>query len=198
MHRIANLNVPLIRSSRGAVRRARPRGVASSSSSKTWMSSAACAQAPSAQAPMRVFGRTPTTTLTTYRRPSRATPASQHNVWDSSPHASSSRLRTSTSPLEPNAFGSLVSTRLARRPSSSRSFHVSSRREGHPILFFLIPLLKTSASLTVIKTGRYSFLRSTPALPLTFSNSVARVTLSLLPVFYLKKFKVCATHIMNQ
>lgn len=52
----------------------------------------------------------------------------------------------------PRSSGVLLPVQTTRG-TSIRSFHSSRTNHGHPVLLFLIPLLKTSASLTLIKTG---------------------------------------------
>lgn len=59
----------------------------------------------------------------------------------------------STTRLRRLTIGLIFPTQQSKYKTQSRSFHASRPNQGHPLLYLLIPLLKTSTSLTLIKTG---------------------------------------------
>lgn len=153
MRRIINVNAVVNRPAHGTLCRLRQRDyiyTTSHSSIKAWITSDGCLltpvahTAPSRASRTRAFSSLPSprTLPEAYYGPS----AGLAVTWTSSLQL----------PLRDLAAGRLRPTLVQPRVVQfSRSFHASSRNEGHPTLFFLVPLLKTSASLTVIKTGIY-------------------------------------------
>ena len=190
MHRIINVNAVVKRPTHGALFRPRRQDdicVASRPSLRAWMTSNGCLLTSVALTASSRASRT-------RAFPSLSSPSALSRSYV---HSSMGRGAMWTSQLGLRSpLGHFAASRLPKLQPGvvqlRRSLHASNRNEGHPIIPFLVPLLKTSTSLAVIKTGAY-YIESkntlTSFIDLLFAQ-VARVTLSLLPVFVLKKFKV--------
>jgi len=190
MHRIINVNAVVKRPTHRALFRSRQQDdicVASRPPLRAWMTSNGCLLTSVANtAPSRASRTLAFSSLSSPSALSRSYvhPSMRHGaIW-----ASQLGLRP---PL-----GHFAPSRLPKLQPGVvqlwRSFHASNRNEGHPIIPFLVPMLKASTSLAVIKTGAY-YIESKNTLTYFIDHvfaQVARITLSLLPVFVLKKFKV--------
>jgi hypothetical protein len=153
MHRIINVNAAVKRPTRGALFRSRQQGgicVASRPPLRAWMTLNGCLltyvahTAPSRASRIRAFSSlsSPNALSKSYVHPSTgrgAICASQLGLRSPLGHFAASRLPK----LQPRVV------------QLWRSFHASNRNEGHPLIPFLVPLLKASTSLAVIKTGAY-------------------------------------------
>ena len=150
MHRIINVNAVVKRPTHGALFRSCQKDdicVASRPSLRAWMTSNGCLLTSVANtAPSRASRTLAFSSLSSLSR-SYVHPSMGHGaIW-----ASQLGLRSH--------LGDSATSRLPKLQPGvvqpCRSFHASNRNEGHPIIPFLVPMLKASTSLAVIKTGAY-------------------------------------------
>lgn len=148
MHRIINLNAAVNRPAHGAFCRSRQRDhiyIAYRSPLRTWMTSNGCLLTSLAHT-------APTRSSRAREFPSFSAPSALSRS-GANPSMGQGVVWTSRLGLNMPFCELAVHPRRTLQPRVVRSFHASSRNHGHPALLFLVPLLKTSTSLAVIKTG---------------------------------------------
>lgn len=101
-------------------------------------------------------------------------------------------LRSCEAPTHPGFYRPSLSVLLKQQQNRAvrvRSFHSTPRAQAVHHVVFLLGFLKTSTALSGIKMGKHT-RSSVPQHRMLTYITVARVLLSLLPVFLLKKFRV--------